>query len=212
MKHSPRSLSKIYCAALAAITLFAAAPRAQAQPDPNNAPKAQNPDNRPVRPDRRGPMTPEQREAMIERYMKSQLQRAGVTDEAQQDAVLDYIGDETEARQDLQDESRTLSEALRNRNLSDAQVAGLLNTYMVAIEDDRARRTAAQKKLGETVDMLQTPRLEAMLTLMGLWGEAPNMGSNMMMNRGRTRDNRRDNGRDAPPKAQPNEKKAKDQA
>ena len=189
---------------------------AQAQPDPDNAPKAENPDNRAPR-GPRGRMTPEEREAMMARFIKMQVERAGVTDEKQQDAALEYIQDEADARDDLQEESRTLGTALRNKTLTDAQVAGLLNTYMVAVEDDRTRRLAAQKKLGETLDILQFPRLEAMLTLMGAWGDAPNMGGNAFMGRGRdrgdrgnrgNRGNRGDNADEKKPAAKP-EKKAK---
>lgn len=201
-------LSHLLPATVCALAL--AAPLvAHAQPDPNNAPKADNPDNRPVRPNnRREPMTPEQREEAIARYMKMQIERAGVTDETQQDAVVEYIGDEMDAREDLQESARTLGTALRNQTLTDAQVAGLLNTYMGEIEDDKARRAAAQKKLSETVDMLKVPRLEAMLVLMGAWGDAPNMGGNMWAGRGRDR-NRDDRRNDKPEKAEKPAKKEK---
>lgn len=164
---------------------------AHAQPDPNNVPKADNPDNRPVRPNnRRDQMTPQQREEAMKRFMKSQIERAGITDEAQQDTAIEYIQNEMDARQDLQESSRTLANALRNQTLTDAQVAGLLNTYMGEVEDDKTRRTAAQKKLSETVDLLKAPRLEALLVLMGAWGDAPAAGGNMWMGRGRDRDDR----------------------
>ena len=185
------SLKSIHLLPAVALALALSAPQiARAQPDPNNAPKADNPDNRPVRPKDRGQMTPQQREEAIQRFMRNQIERAGVTDAAQQDAVIEYIQDEMDARQDLQDESRELSQALRNTTLSDAQVAGLLNNYMVQVEDDKTRRTAAQKKLKETVDLLQAPRLEAMLVLMGAWGDAPNAGGNNWMGRGRDRNQR----------------------
>ena len=210
MKIFKISVSKLCLTALAATLLMAAPQMAQAQPDPNNVPKAENPDNRPVRPNPRD-MTPEQREAMMERYMRSQLERAGLTDKEQQDAALEYIDTEVDAREELQESSRTLGTALRNKTLTDAQVAGLLNTYMVAVEDDTARRKAAQKKLGETIDMTNFPRLEATLTLMGLWGDAPNMmGNGGLARRTRNRDDRRNNQRDDKP--QKPEKKAKAEA
>ena len=166
---------------------------AQAQPDPNNVPKAQNPDNRPVRPNNRQQMTPEQREQAVKRYMKNQIERAGVTDEAQQDAALEYVQNELDAREDLQESSRALSTAMRNTTLTDAQIAGLLNTYMGDVEDDKARRTAAQKKLSDTIDMTKVPRLETMLVLMGAWGDAPAVGGNAWMGRGRNRGERGNN-------------------
>lgn len=188
--------------AVLAVAVAAVAPQtAQAQPDPNNVPKAQNPDNRPVRPNnRREQMTPERREEAIKRYMKSQIERAGVTDEAQQDAVIEYIQSELDAREDLQESSRTLNTASRNRATTDTQIAGLLNTYMGEVEDDKARRTAAQKKLSEIVDMTKLPRLETMLVLMGSWGDAPMAGGNMWMGRARNRDERGNKKADNPAK------------
>ena len=195
-----------------AALLLAAPQVARAQPDPNNAPKATNPDNRPVRPDnRREPMTPEQREALMERYMRAQLERAGLIDQKQQDAALEYIQDELDAREDLQEESRALATAMRNTTLTDPQVAGLLNSYLVAVEDDRARRAKAQQKLSESLDVTKVPRLEAMLTLLGLWGDAPNLGGNFM-GRGRNRDAGRDRDQQReqkPEKPQAKEKKPK---
>lgn len=178
----------------AVLAVAAIAPQiAQAQPDPNNVPKAQNPDNRPVRPNNRQQMTPEQREAAMKRFMKSQIERAGVTDDAQQEMVANYIQGEMDARQDLQESSQTLSTALRNTTLTDSQIAGLLNTYMGAVDDDKARRTAAQKTLSETIDMIKVPRLESMLVLYGMWGDAPSVGGNMWMGRGRNREDLRNN-------------------
>ena len=169
-----------------AFALALSAPLAHAQPDPNNAPKADNPGNRAVRPNNRVQMTPEQRDEAIKRFMKSQIERAGVTDETQQDAVIEYINGETDARQDLQDSARDLAMAQRNEALTDVQIAGLLNVYLGKIDDDKARRTVAQKKLSETVDMLKVPRLETMLVLMGAWDDAPNMsGGGNWMGRGR---------------------------
>ena len=158
-----------------------------AQPDPNNAPKADNPNNRAPRANR-AQLTPEERQARRDEqrktYMKRQLERVGVTDEAQQNAVTQYIDGETKASQDLQESSGALSQALRADAISDTQVAALLNTYNVAIDDDRARRKAAQKKLAESVDLLKTPRLEAFLTLMGLYGDGPRAGNFGGNNRG----------------------------
>ena len=179
MKLQP-SIFKL-CLAIAATASMAAAPAARAQPDPNNAPKADNPDNRPARPAR---LTPEQREAQREqqrtRYMTRQLENIGVTDKEQQTAVMDYVKVETEAGGDIQDKGRALATAMRTEAVTDQQVATLLNDYNVAIEDNRARHKAAQKKLSESVDLLKNPRLEAYLMLMGLYGDGPAQNGNGM--------------------------------
>lgn len=152
-------------------------------------------------------MTPEERDKLMARYMRSQLERAGVTDQRQQDATLQYIQDELDARDNLQESSNALTMALRNKTATDSQFAGLLNTYLVAVEDDRARRTTAQKKLGETLEMTKFPRLEATLALMGLWDDAPNMGGRTFTGRGRNGNNR-GNDNNAKPAAKPDAKPA----
>lgn len=166
--------------ALAVAACAATAPGARAQPDPNNAPKAANPNNRPVRPQ----LTREQREAQREeqrqRQMTRQLERIGVTAEDQQTAVMDYIKGEADASDELEKSSRDLATAMRTEAVTDQQVATLLNNYNVALEDNRARRKTAQKKLGESVDLLKNPRLEAFLTLSGLYGDAPAQNNNWM--------------------------------
>ena len=143
------------------------------KPDPDNAPKAPNPANRQQ-------PTPQQRQAQREkqrqRQMQRQLARVGVSDAAQQQAVANYIESETQARQKLQQSSRALATALRGDAITDQQVAILLHDYNVAVDDDRARRVAAQKKLSDEVDLLQKPRLQAFLTLMGLYGDGPDVG------------------------------------
>lgn len=180
MKHFKSFVSPLCLAALTGALALSTPLVAHAQPDPNNVPKAQNPDNRAVRPR----LTPEQRDAqreeMRQRFMTRQLENVGVTDKDQQTAVADYIKGETEAADKLQTSGRALGTALRTQAVTDKQVAVLLNDYNVAIDDNRARRKAAQTKLGEKVDLLKTPRLEAFLTLMGLYGDGPAQGNNWM--------------------------------
>ena len=180
MKPFKTLVSPFCLAALTATLALSAPPVAHAQPDPNNAPKAQNPVNRPVR----ARLTPEQREAqreeMRQRLMTRQLENVGVTDKDQQTAVMDYIKGETDAADKLQTSARTLATALRTDAVTDKQVAVLLNDYNVAIDDDHARRKAAQKKLNESVDLLKNPRLEAFLTLAGFYGDGPAQGNNWM--------------------------------
>ena len=185
-------------ALLAALTLpLAFAPVAQAQPDPNNAPKADNPENRPARPNRaeRDRMTPEQREAQrkeqMQRYFKGQMTKFGLTDETQQTAVISYIEGEAEARGALLESGRDLAKVMGNEAVTDTQVAALLNKYHAAIEDDKTRREASEKKLNQSVPLLKFPRLEAFLTVMGFYGDGTGfggaMGGNWMRGNNRNR-------------------------
>jgi len=149
---------------------------AHAQPDTNAVPKDQNPPNRPVG-GRGQNFTPEQQRARITEGIKRGLLAANVTDQKQQDAVISYVTDELEARQKLGESARTLATATRNTALSDAQVAGLLNDYVAAIQDDHTRHQKAQGALKAAINVSQFPRLEASLTLLGLYNDAPFFGA-----------------------------------
>ncbi|RYX81392.1 hypothetical protein EON83_24360 [bacterium] len=149
---------------------------ASAQPDPNNAPKGNNPVNRAVGGGRARAQiqnaTPEQRQALMRTAFKRQLTRTNVTNVAQQDAVTDYVMGEAEARNKLEDATRTLQTGLRNTTVTDAQVAGLLNEYNATVADDKDRHDKALLKLKAAIDVTQYPRLEAMLTVAGLYGDS----------------------------------------
>lgn len=149
---------------------------AHAQPDTNAVPKDQNPPNRAVG-GRGQNQTPEQQRARIAEGIKRSLLAANVTDQKQQDAVVSYVSDELEARQKLGESARTLATATRNDTLSDAQVAGLLNDYVAAVQDDRTRHQKAQNILKAAINVTQFPRLEASLTLLGLYNDAPFFGA-----------------------------------
>ncbi|HEX8465656.1 MAG TPA: hypothetical protein VF627_13645 [Abditibacterium sp.] len=163
------------------LPLLAATP-ALAQPDIQNAPKADNPANRPVRPNLQN-LPPEER---IKERNRRQLELMGVTAPATQNALLAYIESETAARQTLLEKAWQLQIGLRGQALSDAQVATMLNDYLAAIEEDKTRRETAQTTLKKTVEVAKMPKVEAMLTLMGLWGNAPAMLSGGGLGMGNT--------------------------
>ena len=149
---------------------------ASAQPDPNNAPKGDNPTNRAVRAGRAGRgqnLTPEQIKTFVARSIKPQLIAANVTNEDEQTALVIYISDEFVARQKLATATQALQIGLRNPAITDAQIATLLNNYQAAVADEKTRHQKALDTLKEGIDVTQFPRLEATLTLMGLYGDAP---------------------------------------
>ncbi len=159
--------------ALCALSLQAA----HAQPDPNTVPKDRNPPNRPPRGGGQN-LTPEQQRVRIADGVRRGLVGANVTDQKQQDAVVSYVMDELGARRKLGESARTLATATRNNALSDAQVAGLLNDYVAAVQDDRTRHQKALATLKTAINVTQFPRLEASLTLFGLYNDAPFFGNN----------------------------------
>ena len=168
-----------------------------AQPDPNTAPKGDNPANRQpgggrLR-DKQGQqldlrrytnLTPEQQRTAMEMYLRRELVTANVTEIKQQDAAITFVTGELEAQQKLGETARALALATRNPATTDAQVAGLLNEYVAAIQEDKTRHQKALDTLKTVVTVSQFPRLEASLTLLGLWNDAPSMGGNLFGGRG----------------------------
>jgi hypothetical protein len=148
-----------------------------AQPDPNNVPKVENPANRPVGGGRNRPqiqqLDPAALQAMMQQRAKMQLQRAGITDVEQQEAILTYTQGEEEAETKLRQKGVELQRAIRTDTLSNAQLVALVNEYHVAIEDNKERHAKALSTLKETVDFSKNPRIEAFLLLTGLYGEGP---------------------------------------
>ncbi|MBW3636300.1 MAG: hypothetical protein KY445_07530 [Armatimonadetes bacterium] len=167
---------------------------AQAQPNVENAPKAQNPTNRPARPprldrDALARMTPEER---MKQIMRLQLQRIGVTDDASQATLMSYIEGEVKAHVALAEQSRQLQTAMHGAAIPDTQIAGLLNNYQAAVEEDKARRAKAENDLRKVLDLSKMPKVEAMLTLTGFYGDAPSMMMTGLMMMGGERRGGRD--------------------
>lgn len=168
---------------------------AVAQPDTNNAPKAENPANRAprgMRPDAN--VTPEQR---LKWFVKRQFAALGA-DDATQETLATFVQSEMKARQELTEKSQPLQTALRAEALTDVQVAALLNTYQGALEDEKTRHAKAVVELQKTVDLKKLPKIEAALTLFGVIGDGPmvSMGRGMMGGgRGNNRGNGNANGR-----------------
>jgi regulator of replication initiation timing len=95
-----------------------------------------------------------------------------------QNAVIEYIVQDTNSRQPLRDVTGKLFMAMRTNGVSDEQLNVLVNESRAAIETDKTRRTGAQLALRNKIGPQITPRLEAMLMLLGLQGDmvitAPN--------------------------------------
>ena len=144
---------------------------AQAQPDPNNGPKAENPENR----------RPNDRTKAIENLFRRQLEGIGVVETAQQDTTLAFLKGEFEARGEVMQKGSKLAQALRGNALTEPQIAALLNEYQVALEDEKVRREKAQADFKAKLDYTKTPKLEAWLVVMGAVGDGqPVMFGNYM--------------------------------
>lgn len=172
MKHRIEAAVPLTLGALA-LSCLINIPGAHAQPDINNAPKADNPTNRPAG----RQVTPQER---ARQRLRRELQLVGVNQLAVQDTLIAYIEAENEARLDLGEKGRRLQVALRGNALSDAQVAALLNDYQAAIEEDKARRDKTQAELVKNVDITKMPKVEATLVLMGVYGDGPLLVNNLL--------------------------------
>jgi len=176
-----KTLKFVPAFALAA-TLQLLAVGAFAQPDPNNAPKIDNPVNRPVGVGGRNRGGQILDAAALQRQMderaKMQLQRAGITDPAHQNAILAYAQSERDAELKLREKGQELQRTTRTNTITDAQLITLINDYHAAIEEDKERHTKAVATLKTAIDFNKNPRVEAYLLLSGLYGDGPSITGN----------------------------------
>lgn len=151
-----------------------------AQPDVDNAAKTENPPNWERGANRgmggrggnralggRNNLTPEQRQQQV----KQLLTRAGVTDAKDQDAIAAFVLENETALQTLRTKWDALSVAMRDNTTSDKQLAGLLNDFRNAMDDEKARRLKAQQALNAKIGLDKKPRLETQLMMSGLLGD-----------------------------------------
>jgi hypothetical protein len=153
---------------------------AWAQPDLNEAPKADNPPEN-NRPRRNMQMNMEERKKAMEDRMREMLVHVGVNEAPTQDAILAYVQTDLEARRPMREQTTKLFRAL-NGGVTDAQLLALVTDYRAAQEAEKARREAALQDLDAKIHYTQNPRLEAILLLAGLLGDG--QGSMMFMGGG----------------------------
>lgn len=113
-----------------------------------------------------------ERRRKTEERMRAAMTNLGFSDPALQSALMTYIAQEEEARRPLREQSRKVYQALRS-NVPDAQVLILMSDWRSALEADKARHLQAQAALDAQIGYSKSPRLEAMLLLMGVVGDGP---------------------------------------
>ena len=114
------------------------------------------------------PLSPaRQREENLRRLMRS----LGCNVPEVQNAVIDYIVRDTGARQPLRDSTSRLFLAMRTPGLPDSQIGVILKETRIALDGDKTRRTEAENAMRAAIAYNMTPRLEAMLLLLGLQGD-----------------------------------------
>jgi hypothetical protein len=132
-----------------------------------------------------GNATPAQQSAMRAQMLKRMLEGAGIIDVKVQDTVVAFAAEREAATQALQEKSRAISMALRSATATDAEIAAVLDGFRAAVAAERTRRAGAEKSLEAAIGWSKKPRLDALLTTMGLVGdEAAIAGGGGMGRRG----------------------------
>ena len=117
--------------------------------------------------------------------LRRALENAGVIDVKVQDSVVAFAAQREAATQELQEKSRAVGAALRNGAATDKEIAAVLDEFRAAVAAEKTRRAAAEKDLETAIGWSQKPRLDALLTTMGLVGdEAAVAGGRGMGGRG----------------------------
>lgn len=127
-------------------------------------------------------MTPEQREQMRTQMRATQtkaaLTQAGFTDEATQQAVVDFANKQYTATTGILPKIEALRTAFRD-NADEATVGAALTAYKTAVDDAEKTRDADIADLDKAVSFSTKPKLEAILTMIGLIGDENGFVSNM---------------------------------
>ena len=141
------------------------------------------------RPDFRN-MTPEQRQQFMQQRMeegvRQQLTAAGVVKEVQDPIVEAWKAQQT-ARQDIAAKARELAQGLRPNGATDEELGIMLRDLREAVTAEKTRRDTAVKELDAKISYSKNPRLDAILTVLGLIGDESaysNMGGMAMGGRG----------------------------
>ena len=160
---------------LLAATLFAGG-AAQAQPDLNNTPKATNP-----APTDWNAMTPAQQRVMVQGKVGGMLREAmthiGTTDQEVQDAVVVTMIRQDEIYEPVRERHAQIAQTLIDNAASEEQVAALMTELRVASDKAREARDGSIADLENQIGFTSKPRLNALLTMVGLIGhEGIHMG------------------------------------
>ncbi len=156
-------------AALVITGLTGRAATSQAQPalnPPAEAPAAANPlaDW--------GRLTPEQQKqavkAMTEQWLRGSMTHLGYTDHATQDAVVLYAQQTEQALEPVRARHRQVAQALLGNTLPDHDIQAMLTDLRASIDQFHADRKQAMVDLDTRIHFTQKPRLDAMLSMLGL--------------------------------------------
>ena len=109
--------------------------------------------------------------------LKSQLTRAGFTDEALQTAVANEYKAQEAGNTDLLAKWRKITAAIAANNTTADDMAALLKDFRDSLDKEKTRHQAASKSLEDQYQVSKKPLLDAILMTMGVTGnEAATIG------------------------------------
>lgn len=113
------------------------------------------------------------RRVQLEGRLRALMGAMGFPDVALQTTIIKHIEDEEKAMTPVRGASRALMDAMRAPTTTPERLTTLLNDLHVALEADKLRRKEAQLILDNKVGFSRAPRLQAMLTLLGVLDDSP---------------------------------------
>ena len=147
------------------------------QPDPNDQPKAQNPN--PQMPfgnwQELQKLPPEERRAAMrqiaERVLRDAMTWTRYTDKTLQDAVVVAAMEREAALDTVREKHLAVARGLMDKAVNDEQVMALVADYQTSIEEAKTRRAASLVTLDEKIQFSQKPKLAALLSFIGVTGD-----------------------------------------
>lgn len=124
-------------------------------------------------------LSPEQQELLAEKVrdfareqmMRLMLSNAGFADKAVQDEVVAFANEQSKAMAKLNEQNGRLRMGLREQNTPANQLSTLMSEYNAAVTAENTRRKTALDALDAKINFRKQPRLEAVLTTMGVVGD-----------------------------------------
>lgn len=128
----------------------------------------------------------ESRRQAVELRLRALMSDFGLEDKAKQDALVAYLAEDEAGKTLVRDAAKRLMIGVK-RGAEPERMRELIALYKAALETDKTRRIAAQTALDAKIGYSLDPRLEAVLWLFGVLGEAqPGLSPNWMGPRSRT--------------------------
>jgi hypothetical protein len=137
---------------------------------------AATPDNAQDKAAARQNMVREQRAAGLRLFLVSR----GLTEKPTQDAIIEYLEKQEQARERLLASGSKLMLALGKTGtaaLPEAQLGDLVAQYQTALNEAKSQKEKAQAELEERIKFSKNPRLKGVLLVLGGINEAPPLSS-----------------------------------